>query len=153
MDSVTIREATVADLPSVLALYAQSDVDAGDALSAAEAEEIFARFKRYPDYRLYVAVNGGRVVGTFALLVIHNLAHRGSRSGLVEAVVVDGGLRRRGVGRQMMTFALDRCRDAGCYKVALSSNLQRHAAHQFYETLGFTRHGYSYVTDLSKADP
>jgi hypothetical protein len=44
----------------------------------------------------------------------------------------------------MMRFALDRCCEAGCYKMALSSNLRRPAAHRFYESLGFARHGYSF---------
>jgi predicted GNAT family acetyltransferase len=36
-------------------------------------------------------------------------------------------------------------REAGCYKMALSSNVKRAAAHAFYESLGFERHGYSFV--------
>jgi GNAT superfamily N-acetyltransferase len=44
----------------------------------------------------------------------------------------------------MMEFARSRCREAGCYKMALSSNLERDAAHAFYDTLGFERHGYSF---------
>jgi GNAT superfamily N-acetyltransferase len=146
--SVRIREATLADLPSVLALYAQPDIDCGNMLPAAQAEQIFARFKQYPDYRLYVAESGNRVVGTFALLIMDNLAHQGARSGLVEDVVVDAASQRRGIGRRMMAFALDRCRAAGCYKMTLSSNLKRRAAHRFYEDLEFARHGYSFSANV-----
>ena len=45
----------------------------------------------------------------------------------------------------MMAHAREQCRAAGCYKLALSSNLCREAAHLFYESLGFERHGYSFV--------
>jgi len=38
------------------------------------------------------------------------------------------------------------CRSAGCYKLALSSNLKRAGAHRFYDSLGFERHGFSFVT-------
>ena len=50
----------------------------------------------------------------------------------------------RGVGKAMMRFARARCRKAGCYKLALSSNLKRAAAHRFYESLGFEKHGFSF---------
>ena len=35
----------------------------------------------------------------------------------------------------------------GCYKLALSSNRRRERAHAFYESLGFERHGVSFVID------
>lgn len=144
-----LRPATADDLPAVLALYAQPDIDGGDVLSPAQAQPIFARFQAYPNYKLYVACAGAEVVGTFSLLIVENLAHRGAPSGLVEDVVVSVAHQHRGIGKQMMRFALDRCREAGCYKMALSANQHRAAAHRFYESLGFVRHGFSFVADLT----
>ena len=141
---VSIREATEADLPSVLGLYAQPEIDDGDVTPLAQAQEIFARFKRYPDYKLYVATDGDEIVGSLALLIMDNLGHRGAPSGVVEDVVVDPARQNEGIGRQMMAFAVERCRERGCYKVALSSNLKRERAHNFYESLGFEKHGYSF---------
>jgi GNAT superfamily N-acetyltransferase len=112
-----------------------------------KAEEIFCKMKSYPDYRVYVAVHQGEVVGTFALLIMDNLAHMGAPSGVVEDVVVKKGLHGQGIGKQMMRFALDLCSKKGCYKMALSSNLKRKRAHRFYESLGFVKHGYSFLTD------
>lgn len=40
---VTIREATVHDLPGILELYAQPDMDNGEVLSVEQAEAIFRR--------------------------------------------------------------------------------------------------------------
>ena len=48
--------------------------------------------------------------------------------------------------RAMMEHAREACRKAGCYKLALSSNLRREDAHKFYDSLGFERHGFSFVT-------
>jgi GNAT superfamily N-acetyltransferase len=142
--SVAIREAGEADLRAVLRLYAQPGLDDGDVLGEPAAREVFRRFRRYPSYRLYVAELDGAIVGAFALLIMDNLAHRGAPSGVVEDVVVDEHHRGSGIGRRMMEFARSRCREAGCYKMALSSNLERDAAHVFYDTLGFERHGYSF---------
>lgn len=145
-DGIHLREATVDDLPAVLALYAQPGLDDGDVLSPEQAREVFAQFARYPSYRLFVACDSGRVIGSYALLVMHNLAHRGTPSAIAEDVVVDQACRGQGVGRRMMEHARAMAREAGAYKLALSSNQKRTRAHAFYESLGFQRHGISFVT-------
>lgn len=146
--SIDVREASRSDLPEVLRLYAQPEMDDGEVLPLAEAERVFDRMAAYPDYRLYVAVRDERIVGSFALLVMDNLGHRGARSGAVEDVVVDPHCQGQGIGRAMMRHALRLCGEKGCYKVALSSGLNRKRAHAFYESLGFERHGYSFRITL-----
>lgn len=149
MDTNTeIRKAIVTDLPAVLKLYSQKDIDNGDVLSMDEAEVAFSKFGLYPNYSLYVAEIAGKVVGTFELLIMDNLAHRGKLSGVVEDVVVDVEYRSQGIGRQMMGYAIEVCRENGCYKMTLSSNLKRERAHQFYENLGFKKHGFSFLIEI-----
>lgn len=146
-----IHEATEADLGDLLALYRQLGEDDGEVLDPAEARRIFARIRNYPDYHLYLARDpDGRAVGTFALLIMDNLGHRGARSAVIEDVVVASDCRGRGIGSEMMAFAAMICRAAECYKITLSSNRNRHRAHRFYESLGFARHGSSYLLTLSE---
>ena len=121
---VIIRKASDADLAGVLALYAQPEMDDGDVLYVVEAD--------------------GRIVGSFALLIMDNLGHLGAPSAIVEDVVVDPAQQSHGIGSAMMRFAIERAQHAGCYKLALSSNAARKRAHAFYESLGFERHGYSF---------
>jgi len=145
-----IQAASEADLASILALYAEVEDDAR-VISIEEARLVFARMGNYPDYRVYVAKSGKSIVGTFALLIMDNLAHMGAPSGVVEDLVVHRDWRGKGVGKQMMQFAMNRCRERGCYKLALSSNLKREAAHRFYDDLGFQRHGYSFIVELNQS--
>jgi GNAT superfamily N-acetyltransferase len=147
---IRVRPATVRDLPAVLQLYAQPDIDDGKVLTAEQAARLHARFSSYPDYTLYVAELDGLVVGSFALLVMDNLGHLGAPSAIVEDVVVAPALHGHGIGRAMMRFALDRCREKGCYKLMLSSNAKRERAHAFYQSLGFIRHGFSFRVDLQQ---
>lgn len=145
-----IREATADDLPQVLALYAQPGLDDGQVLDVERAREIHAQFARYPSYRLFVACATEapeQVLGSYALLVMHNLAHMGTPSAIAEDVVVTTAFRGQGIGRQMMAHAIEQARAAGCYKLALSSNSKRERAHAFYDNLGFQRHGYSFVIE------
>jgi GNAT superfamily N-acetyltransferase len=148
MENIEIRKAVSADIPSVLKLYAQRDIDDGNVLSVDEANRILHRFSSYPDYSLYVVTSDEAVVGTFALLIMDNLAHCGKPSGIMEDVVVDSGLQSLGIGRKMVAYAIAACRERGCYKLSLSSSAHRHRAHSFYEKLGFERHGYSFVVEL-----
>ena len=76
------RPATEHDLPAVLALYAQPELDDGDVLADRGGARASSRASRdYPDYTLYVAEQDGAVVGTFALLIMDNLGHLGAPSG------------------------------------------------------------------------
>lgn len=147
--TIDIRQATEADLPAILELYRQPELDDGLALSLTRAKALFERMQQYPNYHLYVAASNGAVVGTFALLIMDNLLHLGRPSGVVEAVAVDPACQGQGIGKAMMQFALEQCRRAHCYKLALSTNLKRKEAHAFYESLGFTKHGFSFVIDLT----
>lgn len=144
-ESLTFREANRQDLPRILDLYARA-LD-GRALKVDDAERLFERIQRYPDYRLHLAETDGRLAGTFALLIMDNLGECGTPSGIIEDVVVEPEYQRRGVGRAMMQHALAICRQKGCYKLMLSSNLARSGAHAFYESLGFEKHGFSFRVD------
>ena len=143
-----IRTATECDLPDILGLYSQLDIDDGEILALDSAKAIFSKMGSYPDYSVYVAETDGKVVGTFALAIMDNLAHAGSKSGLIEDVVVARQYQRRGVGKEMMGRAVEICRAKKCYKVALSSNIKRENAHEFYKNLGFKIHGYSFSLEL-----
>jgi ribosomal protein S18 acetylase RimI-like enzyme len=147
MKEILCREATKEDLPHVLGLYAQPSLDDGVVLSLPEAVRIFERMARYPDYKVYVASCEDKIVGTFAFLIMDNLAHMGAPSAVIEDVAVDPQWQAQGVGKAMMQHALKMAAEKGCYKVTLSSNLKRERAHAFYESLGFERHGYSFRVD------
>ena len=146
--NVVIREAAEHDLQFIISLYAQPDMDNGQIISLEKAKEIFNRTKTYPFYKVYVALWNEEIIGTFELVIMNNLAHQGTPSGIIEDVVVAEEYQRKGVGKAMIQHAMRVCKEMGCYKVSLSSNLKREDAHQFYESLGFQKHGYSFYIEL-----
>ncbi len=75
----------------------------------------------------------------FQLTYIPGIMRRGMWRGLVEAVHVIPSERNRGYGKQMMRWAIERCRARGCGVVQLTSNKQRSDAHRFYRDLGFAQ--------------
>jgi len=147
-NSLAIREALQSDLPDVLGLYAQLGQDDGSILDENEAVRIFNTMKVYPDYRLYLAELDCKAVGTFTLLIMDNIAHKGAKSAVLEDVVVSETMRGKGIGTRLMAYAGNLVKEKGCYKLAFSSNKNRTDAHRFYEKLGFEQHGISFLMEL-----
>ncbi|MEJ2544320.1 MAG: GNAT family N-acetyltransferase [Calditrichaceae bacterium] len=145
---ISIKKAEKSDLPDILALYAESDIDNGKKLDIDVAEELFDKIRAYPNYNVYIAIHKDEIVGTFELLIMDNLAHMGAPSAIVEDVVVHKDYRGKGIGKQMMYFALNDSKKAGCYKMVLSSNMQRERAHHFYESLGYEKYGFGFRLDF-----
>ena len=149
----TLREARETDLAAILELAGQPGMDDGVVLDIAAARAIFQRIKSNPAHRIFVADRSGEVVGTYALLIMENLGHLGAPSAIVEQVLVAPDRQGAGIGMTMMRHVLAEAREAGCYKLTLSSNLKRVEAHAFYDGLGFTRHGYSFRVDVTPDAP
>lgn len=146
---ISIVEAVESDLVFVLEMY-ESVLDKGKkVLNLNDAKKLFVKFGQYPDYHLYIAKINTKIVGSFALLIMDNLAHFGTPSAIVEDVVVSENNQNKGIGKKMMEFAIQKAREKGCYKMVLSSNLVRTDAHRFYERLGFEKHGYSFKININ----
>ena len=101
--------------------------------------EAFEEVDRDPNQELVVAEDETGVVGTLQLTVIPSLSHRGSRRAIVEAVRVDSRCRGRGIGEDLMHWAMARARERECKMLQLTTDKQRTDAHRFYERLGFAR--------------
>jgi GNAT superfamily N-acetyltransferase len=137
---VTLREATEADLPVIVRLLAQlrpddpTVEDASAPLPAAYA----AAFRRMlaAGQRVLIAVSDDAVVATATLIVCPNLSHGGRPYAIVENVVVDESRRGAGLGELLLRRAIDLAREAGCYKLSLTSNRARTDAHRFYGRIG-----------------
>lgn len=96
---ITIREICFDDIAGVLELYGQPDMDNGKTLAQEEAKEIYKRMLSYPNYKVYAAIDHSKIVGTFALAIMENLAHQGTPSGLIEDVVVKTEWQGKGIGK------------------------------------------------------
>jgi ribosomal protein S18 acetylase RimI-like enzyme len=89
-----------------------------------------------PGVELLAAVDDGRIVGMLTLVVYRIPSGVKAR---IEAVVVDGAARGRGVGEALTREALDRAVTAGARRVELTSRPAREAANRLYPRLGFER--------------
>lgn len=56
---------------------------------------------------------------------------------IIEDVVVDQAMRKRGIGEALVRRAIDLAREAGADGISLTSNPKREAANRLYQSLGF----------------
>jgi len=144
----TVRAATEQDIPRILELYSQLSFTPGDYKHAPveECNRVFKETSKVPGYNLLVAEENGEVAGTLFMAILPGMAHGTSPFGVVEYMVVDEKKRRKGIGRALMEHCMKLAREAGCYKVMLTSDKKRDGAHKFYESIGFqaSAHGFRY---------
>jgi GNAT superfamily N-acetyltransferase len=143
----TIRDATVDDLPELVRLLGQLN-ETPRPLSE-QHRKAFADVAADPRQRLLVIEDEGALFGSATMVIVPNVGHGGRPYAIVENVVVDEAMRGRGIGEQLMHYIVDRAREAGCYKVALTSRKFRTDAHRFYERLGFvaSSEGFRFTLD------
>jgi GNAT superfamily N-acetyltransferase len=58
---------------------------------------------------------------------------------IVDDVIVDESMRRRGIAEALMLRAIDLAREVGANGVALTSNPKREAANKLYQSMGFQK--------------
>ncbi len=151
MSSLTVRRAAASDFDALLRLLDQMDESMYRGRAVADEGELRALYEAIladPDQRLFLAEDGGRLVGAAHLLVLRHFDRSLSRSAVVEGVIVARDHRRGGGGAALMRAVAEAARAVGCYKLDLTSNMARAGAHRFYSRLGWKRSHYGYSLEL-----
>lgn len=141
--SITIRPAHKGDVAAIIAMLADDHLGRArerleDPLPASYYDA-FERLSRDPNITLVVAEEGARVVGCLQLCILPGLSSQGASRGLIEDVRVASDLRSRGIGGQLVQWALGEAKGKGIKLVELLTHNTRVDAQRFYERLGFAR--------------
>lgn len=139
----TIRPARAADVAAIVAMLAD------DALGRARERletplpkfyyDAFEQISAEANIQLVVAEQSGAVVGCLQLCILPGLSSQGAPRALIEDVRVAAHLRSRGIGEQLVRWAVDEARSKGCRLVELLTHHTRVDAQRFYERLGFAK--------------
>jgi ribosomal protein S18 acetylase RimI-like enzyme len=139
---VTIRRARRGDVGVIVAMLADDPLgSARERLEDPLPPSYFRAFEaleRDPNIRLVVAEDGdGTVVGCLQVCILPGLSSQGASRGLIEDVRVAAQCRSRGIGEQMVQWAIAEARAKGCKLVELFTHHTRVDAQRFYVRLGF----------------
>jgi ribosomal protein S18 acetylase RimI-like enzyme len=141
--SITIRRARRDDVAIIVAMLADDPLGSGrerleDPLPPSYYKA-FETLDRDPDIQLVVAEEeGGAVVGCLQLCILPGLSSQGASRALIEDVRVASQRRSRGIGEQLVQWAVAEARAKGCRLVELLTHATRVDAQRFYTRLGFT---------------
>ena len=144
ISQVTVRRARRYDLGSIIAMLADDPLGGTrerieDPLPQAYFDA-FERVARDPNLQLVVAEDGeGTVIGCLQLCILPGVSSQGASRGLLEDVRVASHCRSRGIGEQLVQWAVAEARARGCKLIELLTHHTRVDAQRFYERLGFAR--------------
>jgi ribosomal protein S18 acetylase RimI-like enzyme len=129
---ITVVSEVTHDLVTAFARLLPQLSPAAPLLAARDLAEIVLS----PGATLFIARDPAddSIVGTATLIGFRIPSGRRAR---IESLIVDQGVRRRGVGVALCQAALERAREMGADTVDLTSAQARQAANQLYLRLGF----------------
>ena len=140
--SIAIRPARRGDVAIIVAMLADDPL--GSARERIEDSlppsyyRAFEALERDPNIQLVVAEDSdGAVVGCLQLCILPGLSSQGASRGLIEDVRVATHCRSRGIGEQLVQWAVTNARARGCKLVELLTHNSRVDAQRFYKRLGF----------------
>ena len=139
---VKIRPARSSDVAAIVAMLADDALGRGrerteDPLPPSYLQA-FEKVERDPNIQLVVAEGeGGEVIGCLQLCILPGLSSQGASRGLIEDVRVASHCRSRGIGEQLVQWAVAEGRSKGCRLVELLTHNTRIEAQRFYKRLGF----------------
>lgn len=139
---VVLRMACRGDLRALVTLLTDDELGSrrdgiNDPADLVAYEQAFEAIDRDSAHVLLVAEDEVGIVGTLQVSFLPGLTRRGSWRAQIEAVRVAAALRGRGLGSQMIRWAVDEATERGCALVQLTTDKQRTDAHRLYERLGF----------------
>jgi ribosomal protein S18 acetylase RimI-like enzyme len=140
---ITLRPARRDDVAAIIGMLADDHL--GRARERLEEPlpmvyyDAFARLSSDPNIQLMVAEEGGNIVGCLQLCILPGLSSQGASRGLIEDVRVASDRRGRGIGEQLVQWAVGEAKARGCKLVELLTHHTRVDAQRFYERLGFAK--------------
>jgi GNAT superfamily N-acetyltransferase len=129
--TIVLRPATVDDTERIAGLLSDEGYPSGPS-------DIVERLERFASEhsRVIVADNGGEVLGFVAVHALPRFEHS-DRILRIMALVVDAGVRERGVGRLLMDEAERLGRELGAAFAEVTAGHHRPDARRLYEELGY----------------
>ncbi|PAD34127.1 GNAT family N-acetyltransferase [Terribacillus saccharophilus] len=141
LNQVIFREAKIQDLDRIV--YMLSD----DVLGSKREDykqplpdsyiNAFKSINSDPNNELIVACYGREIIGVQQITFTPFITYQGGSRATIEGVRTAPSVRGKGVGSELIKWAIQRAKKRGCHIVQLTTDKNRPEALHFYEKLGF----------------
>lgn len=107
------------------------------------------------NYTFFVVFKNSVLVAGFSLLIMDNLAHEGSPSGMLDDLLIaPSDLSNDKLVNAILSFSLEQCSKQGCYKLCVANPSLLPSLLLSSEDFPFSQHGLCFVKPLStKVNP
>lgn len=127
-----VRPAQPCDCDAMAGLAAQL----GYECTSEEVQERLNHMQDPRQYAVFVAeLPGGQIAGWIGTYLFRSV-ETPSRAE-INGLVVDSGVRSRGIGKLLLDAAEEWARSIGCEVISVRSNVKRDRAHRFYTVNGY----------------
>lgn len=138
---ISFRQATEEDLETIVSMLADDILGASreryEKPLPSSYKEAFKAIDSDPNTELIVACMENEVIGVMQVTFTPYITHQGGWRATIEGVRTSSTVRGKGVGTQLIQWAIERAKERGCHLVQLTTDKQRESALHFYEKLGF----------------
>ena len=140
MNGIVIRKARKSDLRAIRRLLAEliNAIDDTECIDMRVAPGIWEHLLRDARSHFLVATAGGTPVGLIHFTTRQTVLHR-SPSGMIDELIVKAEYQAKGIGKQLVLSAIERCRQLGCCEVEVSTEQTNLKARKFYTKCGFDK--------------
>jgi len=148
---ITIELATETDFPSIkpLLLELVDAIENRERFSVEQSVENFRILVKDPAHYMLLARDGDNILGFVNFTTRRTIMHP-RPSGLIDELVVSRRSRSSGIGKQLVTGAINKCRELGCCEVEVSTEKSNVKARRFYKACGFEEDAVLLEIDLGE---
>ena len=141
-DTISIRRATIRDVPQLCELLVRLFTQEADFKSDAKLQARGLKLIiRQPEVgRIYCATKGKSVIGMVSLLFTISTAE-GGRAAWLEDMIIHPEWCGKGVGGQLLQAAIKQAHADNCTRITLLTDSTNRPAIRFYGKAGFIRSG------------
>jgi GNAT superfamily N-acetyltransferase len=149
MKDIVIRKARKPDLSAIRKLVAElvSALDDTECIDIRITSRTLEHLLKDGRSHFMVAAMKGTPVGFIHFITRQTILHR-SPSGLIDELVVAEGYQGKGIGKQLVLAAIEKCRQLGCCEVEVSTEKTNVKARRFYKSCGFNKSEVLFEVDL-----
>jgi len=149
MNDTVIRKARKSDLPAVRRLLAEltNAMDDTECVDMQVTPGTWEHLLSDARSNLLVATARETPIGLIHFTIRQTVLHR-SPSAMIDELIVTNESQGKGIGKQLVLAAIERCRQLGCCEVEVSTEQTNLKARRFYRKCGFDKEEILFELDL-----